>query len=51
MDTFLSLKVKIIIKKGPQSVSFIERFIFYILVLYLECPLSEVLLFYGLWVV
>ena len=37
------LKCTGIIEKGPPSVSFIERFFYH--VLYLECPLSEVLLY------
>ena len=39
------LKCTSIIERGTQSVSFIGRFFFYC-VLYLECPLSEILLQY-----
>ena len=41
LSSLQRLKCTGIIEKGPQSVSFIERFFF----LYSECPLSEVLLY------
>ena len=44
LSSLWRLKCTSAIEKGPQSVSFIERFCFYC-VLYLEFPLSEVLLY------
>ena len=43
IEGLLSLQ-KNVLEKGPQSVSFMEK-IFSIVSLYLECPLSEVLLY------